>query len=237
MSVHVLIATVPERRTACAQLLSALAHQTYSPECIHLVLDGYGALPEPAIPESLYVQRYRRQGRSGPGGRWRIVHELPRDSTVVVVDDDLRIDLAPHGIEQLAASAVPRGQAGSVLGFTAAGERLIWSDSRDDDLVCGTANGLALCAGDLDGLEALRERVLQQCGIDTLGDCGDDEALVSALLWLRGVRIKHVPIPELRLAYGTQEDCQTVHRLRRDGAWDKQRRAIAQVTGWPWHSH
>ena len=228
MSLHLLIASVPWRRPSFRRLLTALADQTLKPDLVHVVLDGYG---EDAAPPCIFPTReWRTSTPVGPGGRWRIAREVPPDTMLVVFDDDLVLALAPHATATLVEAA--DGAAASSIGVTLSGRS--GNIPTGEDLICGSpCAGMVVRAGDLEGLQGLADDVRAKCGFDALGDCGDDEALVSALLWLRGVPIHHGCVPEIHSA----QDCiesQTKKRLAQGGVFWHQRREIARVTGWPW---
>jgi hypothetical protein len=175
----------------------------------------------------------------GPGGRWRIWSDLPKDDILVSIDDDIYIGNAPSLIEKLVAAA-RTGCGAAASGTSPNGAWVRWGMHHmpgiyDGSLICMIASAMAIRVGDLEGLHEMRDAVLQRSRVDVLGLGGDDEALVSACLWKRGVPMKHVPVDGLALAAGTQEHCQTLERLKA-GAWDRQRVMIREATGWPWPS-
>lgn len=229
--VHLVVATVEERRESCERLLVAVAAGTRAPDLAHLVLDGYAGRPAPVAPSALRVREWRTERRLGPGGRWRVAREVPPGTVLVVVDDDV---VAPPGLVAALAGAVGPWAAAGAQGVTWSGGRATSEAAAGEDLACAGACGFAVFAGDLDGLDELAAVVRAAGGFDPLGDLGDDEALVCAHLWRRGIRIAHVPVPGLRTASGTQEQSQTCRRLRRGESLDEQRRVVRAATGWPW---
>jgi len=231
--VHVVVPTVPWRRASFRQVLHNLAAQTRKPDLVHLVLDGYGDLPAPLC--ALPVVEHRTARCVGPGGRWRVVREVPPEAVLVSIDDDLNFALVPDLIETLVR--VADGQAAACYGTTLTGRP--GNTPSGEDLVCGGASSLAVRAGDLGGLQALVDEVRAAEKFDLLGDMGDDEAAVAACLWRRGVKIHHAFMPYVTFAEDVQSGSQTQKRRvadatagRRSFFW--QREAVARVTGWPW---
>ena len=228
--VHLLIATTPWRRQFFRMILSCLPEQTRKPDLVHLVLDGYGE--DPSAPCMLPFREWRTPKTSGPGGRWRVAKELPPETILVVLDDDMALMFAPNAIKSL-VDVVEQGHAASYFGITVTGR--LANIPTDEDLICGVASAFAMRAGDLEGLDELAVKMKEASGYDMLGDCGDDEALVSANLWRRGVKIKHVLMSELSTLPGTQGDqCQAQKRVATKEPYWGQRKEIARVTGWPW---
>jgi len=243
MKTHVLIATVPKRKRACSKLLADLTKQTLCPAIVELVADGYGEASLPPCPADLQVRAWITSKLSGPGARWRIlelaragVPALEPGDTVIAIDDDVAIGKVPSLLADLAAAVIPGKQAAAAWGTMVSGGSAGWGAKVNQPLICGVASALAFAAGDLEGLGGLRDELQPKLGYDLLGDMGDDEALVSALLWKHGVAIKHVSVKGLALAPGTQEDCQMLKRRKRDKTWDKQRVALRGAMGWPWPS-
>lgn len=236
MEVHVLIATIPTRRRSCAALIADLHRQSLRPDRIHVVLDGYGAVPFRHAPSQIPVSEHRLVSRAGPGGRWRVVEQLPADTVIVVLDDDIDVSGSPGLVEAL--SAPPRAEprlAAAASGMTPDGRDVCWGAPRSmGPLIAGNAGTMALRAQHAVGLGALRQLVMTMYAFDPLGDLGDDEALLSVHLWRQGVAIEHVPIGGMRLAEDTQQVAQSPLRVLRDGSWDAQRRALCALTGWPW---
>jgi len=235
---YLLIATIPERRVAVNRILPTIPQQTLKPEQICLVLDGYGDSPSPPVPP-LPVREWRTAQPSGPGARWRVVKELPANTTVINVDDDMIIFREPGLFERL-TKIVEGGCAAATTGITVTG-KVVTSDPRDveskEDLICGVASVMSFRAGWLSGLDDMAEVVRTRCGFDPLGDCGDDEALVSACLWRHGIRMKHAFSPGLLMSTDVQNESQSRRRHDRGDVGFEQRRKISHVTGWPWYSH
>lgn len=240
MRFHLLIATVLRRRTSVEALLRAVAGQTVVPNLVHLVLDRYkyaGAaeFAAPECPTSLAVIEYRMPTTGGPGGRWRAARGMPVDEILVNLDDDMVLD-APDVIEALVEGTHKTGGVVSHLGVYPSG----WSGvaPAGSPLIALAAGAMACRAGDLAGLEATRAEVLEKCGFDPFGPLGDDDALVSAHLWRRGIPIRAtgpLAIYEAPAAQdGSQFQLRREESLRNGRPLFWQRKEIARVTGWPW---
>lgn len=232
MSVVVLIATIPRRRLSCARLLQELAQQTRLPDRVALCLDGYGAAPAPPCP--LPCVEYRTAQLSGPGARWRVSNDMSSDTIIVNLDDDTVLTQAPNLIAALVNAIEQGGGASAAMGRTPTGRRAEPGAVSLGRLIYGCGCGLAMRAGDLAGLQALAEQVRAGGGPDALGNMGDDDALVSALLWQKGVPIIHAATGNIFSAADTGEGSQTRLRLARGEHLEAQKRAISKVTGWPW---
>lgn len=239
-----LLATIPARRAACERLLAELPLQRRVPDGVILCLDGYGDAPAPACPLPV-VATYRTAQLSGPGARWRAAADLPPEDLLIALDDD-----AVPGeafLEELAGMAERTGGAAAAMGYTPSGHRAApgpllgagrvaraikyLSDRR---LLLGCGCGLAVRAGHLAGLQALAAEVRAAGGPDALGPCGDDQALVSAHLWRRGVPLYHAATGPLHFADGTQAASETrARQARGERTLFEQARAIARLTGWP----
>lgn len=237
---HLLLATIPTRKRSCERLLAEVAKQTRVPNVVHLVLDGYGKVePAPQSPPTLqpYVWEWRWDQPGvfvGPGGRWGLTQCEPvePDHTVVVLDDDVVIGGAPRLIEML-ADAVDENYAAGIQGVTKSGRRISSELQAHEDLICAGACGFALRAQHLAGLAELAQEVKEKGGGEILKPLGDDEALVCANLWRRGVGIRHVAVANVTTAPGTQKGSQSQLRCQAE-TWDHQRHVIAKATGWPW---
>ena len=220
-----LIATVPWRRPAFRRLLASLPLQTRRPDLVYLYLDGYGEAV--SAPCALPTRERRTAVPGGPGGRWSVIADLAPADVVVNLDDDV---VPPAGLIAALAGAVEPGRAAAATGITVTGKKAPAEVDVDEPLICAGGATLAFCAGDLFGLVDMAKLV----GGGVLGDCGDDEAMVSACLWKNGVTIKHVRIDGLGIAADTQAQSQTRRRLAvREPFW-AQRQRIAAATGWPW---
>jgi hypothetical protein len=228
--VHLLIATIPSRREACTKLLESIKLQTKQPDLVHLVLDGYG--DQPAPPCDLPSKQYRTASLSGPGGRWRVVKDIDTEAILISIDDD--IEIANDGkdlISMLVHEVEETGHCVALIGVTVSGE--FGNMPTTEDLICVDAKVMACRAGDLHGVSRLVAEVREKCGFDPVGDCGDDEAVVSAHLWREGVRMRRVFFPQIRLADGTQVGSQTEKRRATGKPLWWQRHEVARITGWP----
>lgn len=255
-----LVPTIPPRRRSCTRLLAELAKQSRPPDGVLLCLDGYGEAEAPSCP--LPVVQLRTPALSGPGAKWRVVrelngcpvdaepgaargvhwtqtpgdapsvHPLAPDDVLVCIDDDAMLRDAPHFIRELVATM--GAGAAAAMGRTAAGRFAPPGAVSHGPLVYGCGLGLTVRVGHLAGLHDLAERVRRAGGPDALGPAGDDDALVSAHLWLQGVPILHAAAGNVYAAPGTQESSHTVVRRRRGEGIEDQKRAIARITGWPW---
>lgn len=230
--VYALVATIPGRRSSVVRLLGELQHQSRQVDGVVLCLDGYGQSPAPLCPLPV-VAEYRTEQLSGPGQRWRVALDLPSDTLLVNLDDDAFTRKAPELVASLVDTAERYGAA-AAMGLTLAGRRAVPGKTSRGQLIYAAGCGLALRAGDLVDLLTLRNRVVAAGERDPLGPCGDDDALVSAQLWLRGVPIFHAATGVINAAPGTQADSQTKQRLALREPLDRQKHAIARLTGWPW---
>lgn len=240
-----LVPTISPRRRSCTRLLAELAQQSRPPDGVLLCLDGYGEAEAPPCP--LPVVQLRTPALSGPGAKWRVVRELRAtgpeppldidclapDDILVCIDDDAMLCDAPHFLRELVATMGAEGAA-AAMGRTAAGRFAPPGAVSHGPLVYGCGLGLTVRVGHLAGLHDLAERVRRAGGPDALGPAGDDDALVSAHLWLQGVPILHAAAGNVYAAPGTQESSHTVVRRRRGEGIEDQKRAIARITGWPW---
>jgi len=194
---------------------------------------------------------------AGPGHRWRVAEDLATETTtvhrgpparrtmqtfppvlgpddiVVCLDDDADLAEAPRFLEALAVIVETTTCAAAAMGMTPEGLRAAPGDASRGRLILGCGCGLALRAGHLAGLAALAAEVREAGGPDLLGPCGDDQALVSAHLWRRGVPLLHAAVGPLRFAEGTQAASQTRARQARGEDLQAQAQALAQITGWP----
>lgn len=213
-------------------LLVSIVHQSRVPDRVNLVLDGYEGIPSPAYPPSLDVIEHRMPTTGGPGGRWRAVKEMPREAVLINFDDDQC--LAGADVIETMAKAVENGGAASYMGMTVDGGGGVLGAGTE--LVSIAAGTLALHVADLDGLEETLAEVREKGGFDAWGVLGDDDAVISAHLWRKGVVMRATGPLALYEAPGAQEGSQFVQRQAvRDGRgmfW--QREAIAKIIGWPW---
>lgn len=237
----VLVATIPSRKFSCQRLLAELEQQTRRPDGVILRLDGYGQEPAPFSPFPI-VRQQSTYERGGPGQRWILAHDHwlslrgnghDADFIVINLDDDMFTRKAPRLIEALVAGVEEHGAA-AAMGRTPDGGRAAPSKTSRGRLIYGAGCALALRAEHLSGLGELRDRVIAAGGRDPLGPCGDDDALVSALLWSKGIAIHHAATGVINSAAGTQTDSQTRQRMALREELDEQKRLIARLTGWPW---
>jgi hypothetical protein len=245
--VYCLIATIPQRRESCERLLRELTEQSRQPDKVLLCLDGYvdqlgGSVGHPIVIQQapdgpdcpLSVRIYRTERPSGgPGHKWRVITDCDPDAILVCIDDDTTLKDAPNLIRELVA-AVEQGGAAAAMGRLPDGRRAPPGDISMGQLIYGCGCGLAVRVRDLFGLHQLNAYVRAQGGPNALGALGDDDALVSALLYQHMIPITHVATGNIYAAPGTQESSQT--RARREAGQDPQdqKRAIARITGWPW---
>jgi hypothetical protein len=171
----------------------------------------------------------------GPGQRWSAVRGLPPEDIVVNLDDDVFTRRAPDLIKAL-VDGVQEGGAAGAFGRTPDGKRAPPGNFSRGDLIFAGACGLAVRAGYLEGLQDLAHQVQLAYGFNALGPCGDDDGLIAALLWKKGIAIRHAATGVINAAAGTQRSSQTKARLALGEPLDAQKKAIARLTGWPWVS-
>jgi hypothetical protein len=236
--VHLLLATIPARRPSVSRLLVDLSQQSVLPDCLHLVLDGYGEDAAPScatFPEGVRLSVVRTPAPSGPGGRWKVALGMPADALLVVMDDDQRL-CAPDIVETLVRSVRERGGAVSHMGTDKTGWGMAFPAGTE--LIAMGAAMMALRVGDLVGLEATLEEVRSKGGFDPFGDAGDDEAVVAAHLWKRGVTMRASGPLKVLTDTSAQAHSQSSRRMASRGTkhpfW--QRHEIRRITGWPWTS-
>ena len=227
---HVLIASVPWRRVSLNRLLREVAAQSLLPSHVHLVLDGEGApnalldlspLSWNGVQVTVRVQRPSR----GAGSRWEVVDGIPDAHAICNLDDDVSIApdyLAKHYAALRGVDAVCSG------GYTT-DQRFIMCTRTDINyegpITCLQAGAFSARARQLRGL---REMPMAN---EFLGVLGDDEGLISAHLWRKGVEVRRVHAPvsfdpsghDPRSQYNSAPKRITVLR-------DKLRAA----TGWAW---
>jgi hypothetical protein len=234
MVTHLLIATIPRRRINVEDLLGAIPNQTLLPDQIHLCLDGYGDLPSPKYLRNLAVTEYRTIELSGPGGRWRILPKIPKDATLIVLDDD-QIIFGPDVLATLVKLVAPF-VAVAFGGTNYQGFGGAFPEGME--MISMGAACMAMRAVDLEGLGDTYNEIREKCGFDPFGDGGDDEAVIAAHLFRKGVAMQATGPLDITTAGGTQEGSQFERRLAGKGSrsvfW--QREEIARVTGWSWRS-
>lgn len=232
--VHVLLATVPSRWAAASRLLVEVAAQSVLPDVLHLVLDGYAyGVPIPWYG-TLPVREHRTAIPTGPGGRWRVLADVPPEATLVVLDDDQEV----HGrdVAEGLVAAVASGGAAAHFGTDPSGWGAV--HPAGTPLLSMGAACMAIRAADLAGLGGTLAEIREKCGFDPFGNGGDDEAVVSAHLWRQGTPMRATGPIAVREALGTQAGSQFERRRAASGGrsvfW--QREEIRRVTGWPWAS-
>jgi hypothetical protein len=234
MRVLALIATIPARRKSCERLLGELARQSRMPDGIILVLDGYAA-PTQFVAGVIPIVRahWTGPGFSGAGQRW-LAHGAEPDDILVCLDDDTITLEAPWLVQGLMEAVETTNGAAAVMGRSHSGKFSPPMTISRGSLIYAAGCGLTVRARDLDGLNAFATALREIGGPDALGPRGDDDALVSAYLWKRGVKIVHAATGNIYAAAGTRSSSQTAARMARREAPDVQKRAIAKLTGWPW---
>jgi hypothetical protein len=230
--VLVLIATIPPRRHSCERLLSELTRQSRQPDGVVLCLDGYGDAPEPVCPLPILAV-HRTKQLSGAGHRWSAVPYLPPEDIVINLDDDCYTRRAPDLIKALAAGVEECGAA-AAFGRTPDGKRAPPGTHSRGHLVYAGGNGLSVRAGLLQGLGVFAADIRARAGFDPLGVRGDDDALLSAFLRSLGIKIRHAPTGVINAVAGTRRTSQTKDKLDRGESLSAQKRAISELTGWPW---
>lgn len=240
---HLLIATVPRRRAMVESLLCSVAARSATgqpavPEFVHLVLDDgyyYEKLPSPEIPAGLTVREYRLPPTGGPGGRWRVVKEIPEDVILVNLDDDQCLG-STEVLWRLVHYAGSWNAAVSYMGMSPTGAGGVLGTG--ELLVSIAAGVFAVRASALADLNETLSQIRRECGFDPFGILGDDDAVISAHLWRTGVAMRATGPLTVHEAPGAQVASQFEKRRDqkvRDGRslfW--QRAAIAKLTGWPW---
>ena len=234
MTIHLLLATVPRRKVFVERILAAISEQTVVPSVVHLCLEGYGDVIAPKYPESLSVKEYRTQQTTGPGARWRIISEISSDvDKLVVLDDDW--SMSSNDVIEKLVSAAGTDSASSYIGLSVS--RYLTEELGVELISMGGA-AMALPVQHLAGLEDLRQEIIKACSFDPFGNLGDDEAVVAAHLWRKGVKMFAAGKLGLWMPPQAQVDCQGDRRRSalRGKKFFWQREAIAKVTGWPWVS-
>lgn len=232
--VIVLVATIPARRRTCERLLAELAKQSRVPDGVVLVLDGYGdEMPAPACP-LLILAEVRTAEMSGAGNRWRCVTDFAPDDVIICLDDDTMLCEAPTLVAALTMAVVASGGASAAMGFSANGKSAPPGVHSRGDLIYAAGCGLTVRCKHLDGLEAFAKAVVAEGGPDALGVHGDDDALVSAYLWKRGVNIRHAATGNIFPAPNTRTTSQTEAKAKQQIDSNAQKLAIKKITGWPW---
>ena len=234
MTVHLLVATILSRRASCERLLATLSKQTLVSDMMHLVLDGYVDASAPLYSPFFNVVEYRTATPLGPGGRWRVLKFLPQDAILVVLDDD-QILLESDVIERL-VRFVEHGGAAAGMGTNLGG----WGGAHPagTPLISVGAATMALRVEDVFDLDVTLEEIRSKCNFDPFADGGDDDAVVSAHLWRKGVPMRAAGL----LGVATDEQAQVGSQFeKRKAAGGKrslfwQREEIRRVTGWPWVS-
>lgn len=235
MIIDVLIATVPWRRQPCARLLGDIQKQSLQPRFVHLVLDGYGddSLPRD-LPLPIRICEYRTAKPSGPGGRWRVLREGSiTGADVLVVFDDDQILMGPTVIENFVRVIGDGATAYRGTDLRGSGG-CVFPEGRP--LICMGAGAMAVHPADLAGLDEMRAEIQTKCGFDPFADGGDDQAVVSAHLWRKGVPMRAAGFLEIfmqqELNGGSQQEKRRSTKGTKSFFWQSE--AIRAATGWPW---
>jgi len=252
-----LVATIPPRRRSCMRLLDELTtRQTRKPDGVVMVWDGFAAdVPVVAPPDRLPLIGYAHNEKPcGAGARWLLVEAfltselsgpeelrpIKADDTIVCLDDDIMTLEAPRLVESLVAAVEGvhqhglEGCAAAAMGRSANGKPAPPGDASRGQLLHGAGCGLTVKARHLKGLRAFADEVKAAGGPDALGVLGDDDALVSAFLWRKGIPIIHTATGNIYPAPNTQASSTTHALMQRKIDFNTQKRAIRKVTGWPW---
>jgi hypothetical protein len=237
MSVVALLATIPRRRVAFEGLLKSLDVQTRRPDSLILMLDGYGSEEPPRLPEAFRnaVTVYSHNEYRGAGTRWRYVEDCAPEDIVVCVDDD--VVLGPRFVEALVCSVEQKQGAAAAMGkILFDGTRAPPGDYALGPLVHGAGCGLAARAKDFFGVGAFHDNLpaISKDAPNFLGYCGDDDALVSAYLFKKGIPIHHAATGNILWAPNTQAPNERITRPDRVADPDAQKRWLRTYIGWPW---
>lgn len=231
--VLVLVATIPARLMSCERLLAELGQQSRKLDGVLLVLDGYGEKPAPRCSLPI-IKEYRTSKPSGPGARWRVTADCAPEDILINIDDDAVLREAPGFIMALVQAVESGSGAAAAMGFGADGKRSPPGNRSRGKLIYAAGCGLAAKVGLLEGLKEFAAEVRDKGGPDALGPLGDDDALVSALLWKKGIYIAHAATGVVFAAPNTQGSSQTRARAQKDEGFGTQKEAIRKITGWPW---
>lgn len=221
--VLVTIATIPQRRESCENLLRALTYQTM-PIHVRLILDGYEGHGWPRLPSNqhLSVTTHCSSIQQGAGYRWRLLERIAKESLghdfiVVNIDDDML--LAPNAIEQTvlelvgrAGGSSPKRQAIGWCGFSDRPECHELVDEEPAILKHVATHSFAMFVEDIIGIRDVPDADL------LLGVQGDDELIVSRILKEKGIEIHR---PAGRAPFWNtpaQEDAHAQHKNPRSQA-------------------
>jgi hypothetical protein len=156
------------------------------------------------------------------------------DDILVCLDDDTMLIEAPRLIESLVFAVERGGGAAAAMGRTADGRQAPPGKHSRGELIYAAGCGLTVRAGHLAGLEELAREVKEAGGPDALGLLGDDDAIVSAHLWKRKIRILHAATGNIFAAPTTRTTSQTRAHEKQRSDPDAQKKALSKITGWPW---
>jgi hypothetical protein len=228
--IHVLIGSVPWRRASLNRLLREVAAQALLPAFVHLVLDGEGT-PNAALDLSPIAWggvrvdvRVQRPSR-GAGSRWHVVDEMPENHIVCNLDDD--VGLHPNYLA-LHRAALQKSEAVCSGGYTVSGALLMCNrtdDPYEGEITCLQAGAFSARVKHLRGL---RDMPLAN---EMLGVLGDDEGLIAAHLWKKGVPVKRVHAPVGFDASACDPRSQFIAGGTRILGL---RTRLKAATGWPW---
>lgn len=223
VSVHVVIASVPERRENLLALLEDITKQTYPIARVMCFLNGYAstiAVPDVSIDWSPV--------RRSAGYRWTYAEraEVADDDFMCVIDDDFRIN--PMYIESL------------MTGFTADTVGMVtWTGHphlKKYYFLPSLRRTVSLIIGGT-GLSAIRVRALRgitqhRFANELLGEGGDDELLVSILMRERGWSIlRPAGTPPVNSIEHLQDAVTSSHYVH-NARWEARRLELAKEYGW-----
>jgi hypothetical protein len=227
--VHVLIASVPWRRTSLNRLLREVAAQQLRPAFVHLVLDGDDVpnAPLDVSPldwDGLKVTIKTQHPARGAGARWSVIDEIPNDHVVMNLDDDVGLDSDYVGLHY---EALKRADAVCSGGYTT-DRKFIMCDNNhgyEGPIACLQAGAFSARVSKLRGLRDM------PMAAELLGVLGDDEALLSAHLWKTGVVVNRVNAP---VRFDPLGDDPRSQYLSLPGRILGLRSRLTAETGWPW---
>lgn len=220
--VHVVIASVPERRDNLSQLLMDVARQTYPISRVTCFLNGYDApidAPSVAIDWS--------PARRSAGYRWTYAERVDVADTDILcaLDDDFRIEA--NYIETLLECFSDNVGMVAWTGHTKL-KRYVFLKTTQITLPL-IIGGAGLSATRVSALRGITQHPLAG---ELLADGGDDELLVSIMMRERGWSIvRPAGTPPVRSIESLQQAPTASHRLHTT-RWEMRRRELAKQYGW-----